>query len=72
MQIRALWHYMGLVFCAPARHKRVRHPEVIEYARHDKVHHLLHARRMVIKAGIGRQNHCAAARKLQHIFEVDC
>src|SRR5687768_3806491 len=60
-----------LILLTPARHELMRYPEMIQYAGNHKIHHILHSLGMVIKAGIGRQDNYAAARKFQHIFQMD-
>ena len=40
------------------------HPQLIQYPRHDKIHHILHTLRVMIEAGTGRQDDGSGVRPL--------
>jgi len=62
---------MGTLAAIAAGHERVGYPQMIEYTCHDKIHNILHIRRVVIKSRVGREDHSATARKFQHIIQVN-
>lgn len=46
------------------------HPQMIENARDDKIHQILHRLGMMIETRIGGEDKRTAARKLQHVFQM--
>jgi hypothetical protein len=45
--------------------------ELIEHAHDDVIHQFLDRTRVVVKRRHRRKNHCAHARELQHVLEMD-
>lgn len=56
---------------APALHQGVRNIQLIEDARDDKVDQCGDRIRMVIEAGVGRQDHSAGTREAQYVLKMD-
>src|SRR5882762_559682 len=56
---------------APAGHQRMRDGKMVEHARDHEIHQVLRRLRVVIEAGVGRQDHRACARQLEHVLQMD-